>query len=98
MLQGKTAAIPTWREHVKFMKRHFEAMTVHYGESIGTLLFRRWIPQYSRGLKLGKDLMVSLLQISQAAELRQRFDEIEQQNCHAEPRVKNDPPPLFSGF
>lgn len=75
-LNGLSAAPPTRQEHVNVMRRHFEAMVAYHGESVGTLLFRRWIPQYSRGLNLEKARMISLLKIRRADTLRRCFSEL----------------------
>jgi nifR3 family TIM-barrel protein len=78
-LAGRQAPYPTRREHLDFMRQHFEAMAAQHGETIGTLLFRRWIPQYARGLNLGKIIMIALLQIRDADEFRRRLQELIEQ-------------------
>ncbi len=77
-LSGRAALKPTRQERCAFFCRHFDAMLAQHGERIGRLLFQRWIPQYSRGFNLGKEAMISLLRISSAETLRQRFLELAQ--------------------
>ncbi|MCG2680608.1 MAG: tRNA dihydrouridine synthase DusB [Kiritimatiellae bacterium] len=78
-LNGIPFIMPTWQEKLEFMRRHFEAMVSQHGEPIGALLFHRWIPQYSRGMNLGRDTMLALLQIREADKLRRHFQDLEEQ-------------------
>lgn len=73
-LQGFPIVQPTRQERIDLMKQHFEAMVRQHGDTIGTLLFHRWIPPYSRSLNLGREIMISLLQIRQADVLRRQFN------------------------
>ncbi len=78
-LKGCPVARPTRQEHIAFMQRHFEAMVNQHGDTLGTLLFHRWIPQYSRGLNLGREMMIALLQIRQADIMRRQFNTLAEQ-------------------
>ncbi len=67
---GQAYQEPTRQERLDFMQRHFEAMLKQHGERVGTLLFRRWLPVYSRGLQIKRATMIALLQSAQADLLR----------------------------
>jgi hypothetical protein len=44
-----------------------------YGEKPAILLFRKWIPQYAPALKLNRENMVALLQLTDPEEFRDKF-------------------------
>lgn len=73
---GQPAGAPAFTERRAFMQAHFEAMALQHGERIGVLLFRRWIPQYARGLRLDRPTMIRLLQTAQADALRRQLREL----------------------
>ncbi len=74
-LTGQPCAQPTRRERWDFMRRHFEELLAFQGARIGTLAFRRWLPQYARELQIEKKTMIAWLQLRQPDELRQRLRE-----------------------
>jgi len=51
-------------ERVSFMLMHLQRMEEQYGEKSATLLFRRWIPQYSKTLPIPRLQMIELLRIA----------------------------------
>ena len=69
-------ASPSKNEQLDFMRRHFEDMVILYGEHIATLLFRRWIPQYTKALHIDRQTMIQLLQVEQVEVLRKKMNEL----------------------
>lgn len=65
---------PSRSEHVDFLQRHLDRMAGLYGERIAPALFRRWTPQYAKGLRLEKPEMIRLLKLNDLGELRKAFD------------------------
>jgi len=61
---------PTRAQHVEFMLCHLDRMVDLYGERAAPVMFRRWTPQYSRGLSIDKREMVRLLQLSELRKLK----------------------------
>ncbi|MFC1461527.1 tRNA dihydrouridine synthase DusB, partial [Verrucomicrobiota bacterium] len=71
VLAGRPRVIsPTVPERLDFMLRHFEAISVPYGERVAVVLFRRWIPQYAKSLRMDRPTMIKLLKIRDAGLLR----------------------------
>jgi len=61
-LQGLTPPDPPSRsEHLRFMSRHLERMAGVYGERAGARMFRRWIPQYAKALRIERREMIRLI-------------------------------------
>ena len=74
-LQGLPPPPPPDRaEQLVYMRAHFERMLQLYGPAVGTILYRKWIPQYGRRLLKGRRHMVELLQITEAEEMRRAMD------------------------
>lgn len=74
-LQGLPPAPPPTRtERLAYMRAHFERMLQLYGPSVGTILYRKWIPQYGRKLLRGRQHMVELLQITDPDVMRRAMD------------------------
>lgn len=74
-LRGEPIPPPPDRtERLCFMRAHFERHAALYGEEGGTLLFRKWIPQYARGLAISRDRMVEMLRLRAPGELRAALD------------------------
>jgi tRNA-dihydrouridine synthase B len=74
-LQGIPPAPPPDRaEQLTYMRAHFERMLELYGPAVGTILYRKWIPQYGRKLLKGRRHMVELLQIVDADEMRRAME------------------------
>lgn len=69
-LQGKPDVEPAREERARFFLDHLDAMARHYGEKMGPLLFRKWIPQYAPALRLDKATKHRWLQIRDGRELR----------------------------
>lgn len=65
---------PDRAERMRFLRSHFERHAALYGEQGGALLFRKWIPQYARGLAISRERMVQLLRIRAPDELRAALD------------------------
>lgn len=79
-LQGlPPAPIPDRAEQLVYMRTHFERMLQLYGPAVGTILYRKWIPQYGRKLLKGRRHMVELLQITEADDMRQAMDALTQE-------------------
>ena len=55
---------PTREDRLQLLRHHFEQSILHAGESKAAVIFRKWIPNYSSGLKLDRDTMLRLLRIS----------------------------------
>jgi nifR3 family TIM-barrel protein len=64
---------PTPDEVVEWAEEQLERMKVLYGEKPAILLFRKWIPQYAPALKLNRENMVALLQLTDPEEFRDKF-------------------------
>ena len=74
-LQGlPPAPVPTRADRLEYMRAHFERMLQLYGPTVGTILYRKWIPQYGRRLLRGRQHMVELLQITEADDMRRAMD------------------------
>ena len=74
-LQGlPPAPAPTRMDRLEYMRAHFERMLQLYGPAVGTILYRKWIPQYGRKLLRGRQHMVELLQITEADEMRRAME------------------------
>ena len=73
-MRGIKADPHTRREHQAFLLAHFDRHVVHYGEKAGAILFRKWIPQYARDLRIPRPVMVAMLQIKHTKEMRQAFE------------------------
>lgn len=74
-LRGEPALpAPDRAERLAYMKAHFERMLELYGPATGTVLYRKWIPQYGRRLMRGRQHMVQLLQICDPDEMRRAMD------------------------
>ena len=58
------------------MRAHFERMLELYGPVVGTVLYRKWIPQYGRKLLRGRQHMVELLQLTDADAMRSAMESL----------------------
>lgn len=65
---------PTRAERLAYMRAHFDRMIDLYGPTTGTVLYRKWIPQYGRKLLRGRQHMVELMQITDADTMRRAMD------------------------
>jgi len=76
-LQGlPPAPAPTWDERMAYMQTHFERVVALYGPVGGTLLYRKWIPQYVRKCLRDRPRMVSWLQVTDPDEIRRLMAEL----------------------
>jgi nifR3 family TIM-barrel protein len=76
-LRGLPALPPPDRaERLVYMRAHFERMVQLYGPAVGTVLYRKWIPQYGRKLLRGRQHMVELLQITEVDDMRRAMDSL----------------------
>jgi nifR3 family TIM-barrel protein len=81
-LQGLPPAPPPDRtEQLAYMRAHFDRMLQLYGPAIGTILYRKWIPQYGRKLLKGRRHMVELLQITEADDMHRAMDALAQEQA-----------------
>jgi tRNA-dihydrouridine synthase B len=64
---------PDWSGHIAFMAAHLELMCGLYGEKLAAVLFRRWIPQYAKGLPLDRREMIRLIGIREIDDLRSQI-------------------------
>ena len=60
---------PTRIEHAGVMCRHLDLMTAQYGARAARILFRKWIPQYARGMPFSKQEMIRLIGMDDMQEL-----------------------------
>ncbi len=60
---------PTRSELADSMAIHLQAMLNRHGQRAGTLLFRRWIPQYAAALNMERTKMIELLKMNEARAL-----------------------------
>ncbi len=67
---------PSREERVDFMMRHFERSTELYGEKDTVFLFRKWVPQYLKGLEIGREVLAELQQIADATEWKRRVPQV----------------------
>lgn len=76
-LQGlPPAPAPEWAERMTHMRAHFERMVTLYGPVGGTLLYRKWIPQYVRHSLRDRPRMVSWLQVVDPDIMRGLMEEL----------------------
>lgn len=61
---------PTRRERATLALEHFEATVQNHGNSTGLIIFRKWLPQIARDLKLSRKEMVRWLCFRQKELLR----------------------------
>ncbi len=74
-LQGLPPPAPPSRdEWMAYMRAHFERMLALYGPVGGTLLYRKWIPQYVRPWLKDRQRMVSWLLVNDADVMRGLMD------------------------
>ena len=94
-LQCHPAALPPTRaEWVQFALEHFDRMVELYNPKGAALLFRKWIPQYLRRLLAGRQHLVTMMMIQDAALMRQAIEELfEIRPLEAPPRLEADPEP-----
>lgn len=67
---------PTHAERLALMRLHFEETLSVYGAEKGLIIFRKWIAQYARKLKIKRPTMVLMLQLKERAELERMFNEL----------------------
>ena len=78
-LQGRDQfAPPSPAEHVDFMQQHLDRMACEYGDELAAKLFRRWTPQYAKGLQIGRREMIRILRINDIEALRDAIEELKQ--------------------
>ena len=58
-------------ERIAFLAMHLDRMLAFYGSEGGVRLFRKWIPQYVRGLVPHRRDLPALFQIAEEAALRE---------------------------
>jgi tRNA-dihydrouridine synthase B len=75
------AAPPDRMEQLAYMRAHFDRMLQLYGPAVGTILYRKWIPQYGRKLLKGRRHMVELLQITEADDMHRAMDALAQEQA-----------------
>lgn len=61
---------PSRKERHAVMLSHLERMVGQYGETAAPLLFRKWIPHYSRRLGVPRPHMVNILRLGKLDEVR----------------------------
>jgi tRNA-dihydrouridine synthase B len=67
---------PDREEHVALMLKHFDLCVGLYGETLTVLQFRKWVPQYLKGMSVPRPTLALLQQIKEAAELKEKLTEV----------------------
>ncbi len=66
--------VPTRDERLAMLRDQFERSILHYGEKHSVAIFRRWIPEVSKKLQLGRERMLRLLRAPGIPEMRVELD------------------------
>ncbi len=67
---------PTSAERMALLRDQFDRSILHYGEKHAVAIFRRWVPEATKKLQLGREAMLRLLRIAGIAEMRQALAEL----------------------
>ena len=67
---------PSRTEQISLLFDQFERSILHYGEKHAVAIFRRWIPELSKKLELGRETMLRLLRIIEIEEMRRTLTEL----------------------
>lgn len=69
---------PTRADRLWLLLDHFERSVLHYGTDKAVLVFRKWIPEATAGIGLGRETMLRLLRISGLEEMRRALEDLQQ--------------------
>ena len=68
--------VPSRADRILLLLDQFERSILHYDEKHAVAIFRRWIPELSKKLELGKETMLRLLRIAEIEEMRRTLAEL----------------------
>jgi nifR3 family TIM-barrel protein len=64
---------PDRAERLAMLRDQFERSILHYGEKHAVAIFRRWVPEVSKKLQLGRETMLKLLRAPDIPEMRREL-------------------------
>lgn len=67
---------PAREERVRFMRRHFDLSAEFHGGDVAVLAFRKWVPQYLKGLAVDRATLAALQQLTDPGAVKERLAEV----------------------